>query len=432
MHSTTFVEKYCPFTSASIRKNSVWQSRTAVLPGQRRSGGVFRLPDHPTISVHAFYTVDDVPPIWDTLAGSAPALLSRPFLQAIETAPPDGMDFYYLIFYREEKPAGIAYFQRVRFEPDRAIKLDASATTGGYRLKEWLARQFRHTLLIAGNALLTGQHACYFSDDTPAELRVQLLEHAAWQLATYLRNQGKVVDAIVQKDIAGAQLPAYRSWRQSGYHALRFQPNMEIELQPDWRSFEDYLDAMSSKYRVRARRAVKKSRQLERRWLSSEEVRHQSVRLFALYEQIAAQSEFNLVHLHPDFFYEMKKHLGDQYEVLGYFQANKLIGFCTLLHHHGRAEAHFLGFEEEVNRSAQLYLNMLYDLIHRGIEQGRTHIGFARTAMEIKSSVGAEPEDLYVLTRSYSPLFNGLVAPVIRFLIQDMEWEQRRPFKHIV
>jgi len=43
-------------------------------------------------------------------------------------------------------------------------------------------------------------------------------------------------------------------------------------------------------------------------------------------------------------------------------------------------------------KEKMLYLNMLYDMVCHSINKGFKQIIFARTALEIKSSVGAIPE----------------------------------------
>lgn len=430
MYPISYLEKYCSLTTLLTRKycgpKENLQRRTD-RPDPKQAS--FRLTTFPDTTIHCYSRTQDLPLAWDWLAASAPALLQRPFLSGIAETPPLGMDFRYLVFYQDDRPLGIAYYQVLAFEADRALQLD-SETAGSSRLKKWVARQFHNTLLFAGNTLLTGQHAFYFEPGILSDAaQMQLLEQATWRLASHLRASGHPIDAIVHKDIVASQLTSYDSWRQSAYHALRFQPNMQIRLRPEWRSFEDYLDDMNSKYRVRARRAAKKSSRLKRRWLPVEELRQYTDRIYQLYRQVADQAEFNLVRLHPDYFLRLKENLEEQSEVLAYFEGEEMVGFCTLLHNGDRAEAHFLGYDAALNRSRQLYLNMLYDLVQAGIERRKTHIGFARTAPAIKSSVGAEPEEIFTLVRSYYLLPNRIIPPIVRFLEPEQSWEQRHPFR---
>lgn len=430
MYPISYLEKYCPLSSLATRKNCYPEENVRSQTDRRTTKpAIFSLTGFPSMKAYCYTRLKDLPLAWDQVTASAPALLQRPFLSGIAEAPPLGMDFRYLVFHHEDNPIGIAYYQILSFEAERSLRF-SDKSTGASRLKKWVARQFHNTLLFAGNTILTGQHAYYFQPGVlSSSTQLQLLEQATWDLATHLRHKGHSIDAIVHKDIAESQLPSYDSWRQSGYHALRFQPNMQIRLRPEWHSFDDYLDAMSSKYRVRARRAGKKSSSLKRRWLPVEEIREHTDRMYDLYRQVADQAEFNLVQLHPDYFTRLKEKMGERFEVLAYFDKNKMVGFCTLLHNGAQAEAHFLGYDSALNRPRQLYLSMLYDLVQAGIERKKTHIGFARTALAIKSSIGAEPEEMFTLVRSYNSLPNRIIPPIVKFLEPQQDWERRRPFR---
>ena len=78
-----------------------------------------------------------------------------------------------------------------------------------------------------------------------------------------------------------------------------------------------------------------------------------------------------------------------------------------------------------------LYLNMLYDMVGCAIVNGFKHIQFGRTAMEIKSSIGAVPVNMYGLMEHNTPLINRYLDKIFRFLEPEVSWIQRHPFKEI-
>jgi len=75
-------------------------------------------------------------------------------------------------------------------------------------------------------------------------------------------------------------------------------------------------------------------------------------------------------------------------------------------------DAHFLGVDEEYNREHQVYLNILYDLVNSAIEGGSKHIDFARTALEIKSSVDAVSQDLLCFFKHRSTISSKFLQVV--------------------
>jgi hypothetical protein len=94
-----------------------------------------------------------------------------------------------------------------------------------------------------------------------------------------------------------------------------------------------------------------------------------------------------------------------------------------------RADAHLIGLNYETNKSHSLYLNMLYQYVEDSISAQVKVLDLGRTAMEIKSTVGAIPVDLSVYLKLKNPLLNGL-ACMLAGSSSSEAWVQRHPFKH--
>jgi hypothetical protein len=106
-----------------------------------------------------------------------------------------------------------------------------------------------------------------------------------------------------------------------------------------------------------------------------------------------------------------------------------LIGFNTLIKNGTDIDTYFLGYDEKFQREKMLYLNMLYDMIGYSINKGYNRIIFARTALEIKSSVGAKPTMMYGLIKHSNPVINLFVSRAFSYFEPKMEWQERKPFK---
>ena len=112
-----------------------------------------------------------------------------------------------------------------------------------------------------------------------------------------------------------------------------------------------------------------------------------------------------------------------------YFLDEKLVGFTTTINNGHELEAHYLGYDAKVNGPTMLYLNMLYDMIKYGIEIGVNDIVLSRTALEIKSSVGAKPVNMYFYLRHQKTHTNKLLPMLLSYLTPNQDWEPRNPFK---
>lgn len=384
-------------------------------------------------SARVFSSVDQASFHWTAIQPADNRFLSLDYLLAVELSPPEGVTPFYLVFYKNNLPAGLAYLQLIDFRADQSLQFDKPEgllNSLKFTFREKALGLLRFRLLHVGNLLLTGPRGFYFLPELTGEKEAHSLLRAALPLVRKrLQDQlGQSIQAYVVKDIP-VESPVGADWKEEGYSEHCFLPNMVLTLDPEWRTFDDYLGRLQSKYRVRARRAFRLLDGVERRELQASEIATYSAGIHRLYSEIASSVEFNITTLHPGYFNSLKAHLGDSFHLIGYFLEGELVGFFTTIENGRELEAHFIGFEKGVNLTYQLYLNMLFDMIRMGIEKGSSHISFARTAMEIKSSVGAVSEQLKCYIRHASSLTNTLVGPLVSRLQPEEQWEARHPFK---
>jgi predicted N-acyltransferase len=347
---------------------------------------------------------------WSKIAKNQTLFLQPDYLKALENCPPEGMRFAYLTFYKNEQPCGIAYAQIFKFSTYESLKHHSSFNDKSAKflgLKKWFAYRLEFDSIVCGNVLMTGEYGYQFDNQLVNQKeQFKIVNQGLEILRQQLKQKGIKTSVTLFKDY-------FEKGRQNiantGFGEFQIQPNMVIELQEDWKKFDDYLDAMSSKYRVRAKSAFKKAKDIEKREMDLEEVRFYQTQMFDLYHQIVVSAGFNGIALKENYFTNLKEHLNEKFKVIGYFKNGELIGFYTIFIEKNTLESHYLGINQEENRHCQLYINMLYDMIRMGIYYEVKRIYLARTALEIKSSVGAEPHELYFYMKNHNPIFNALV-----------------------
>lgn len=91
-------------------------------------------------------------------------------------------------------------------------------------------------------------------------------------------------------------------------------------------------------------------------------------------------------------------------------------------------DTYFLGYDKELQKPKQLYLNMLLDMVDFAIEHQLESIVFGRTALEIKSTVGAEPVQIFGLIKHSNFFINKMMPKIFPFIEPKVEWLQRKPF----
>ncbi len=125
----------------------------------------------------------------------------------------------------------------------------------------------------------------------------------------------------------------------------------------------------------------------------------------------------------------MKRHFPNLFKVYGYFDKDTLLAFFTTFDNGDELEAHFLGYDHERNAQHQLYLNMLLDLVYVSFKNQHKTIHLSRTALEIKSSIGAEPIEMNVYLRHNNNWINRFVPRALAYFVPKEEWKPRDPYK---
>ena len=361
--------------------------------------------------------------LWDAASAPVDVFLQYDYLSFLEKYPPAGLSFAYLLFFRDDVAVGAAYFQISLF--DVAKSLSGYFSKGKLNaMSESIAKSLNFNSLVSGNLLLTGEHGFYFKPEIEAAQQNLMLQAIRF-VSAQIKKEGKAASLTFIKDYH-KPLDIFLK-KQCG--EFDFQPNMMLNLRAEWENFDDYLDSMSTKYRTRAKRAFKKMESLELRKLTLQELEIHQAEIYGLYLNIAKNVGFNLVELHPLYFQEIKRTFGDRYEIWAAFDGGMLVGFYSTMHNYSELETGFLGFEERYNPTHQIYLNFLYRMVQQGIEKGVKRIVFARTAMEIKSSVGAEPYRMHTYIKHRSKVLNAMLPALVKWLSPPQEWVQRKPFK---
>lgn len=365
---------------------------------------------------------------WSQLCPDDNDFLDIPYLQFLESHPPEGLSFRYLVISKQEQVIGIAICQLVQLRIRDALS-NPNLPSYQQKVNDWILKLGNMNAIICGNLLLTGNYGSAFHASIPTPLQFQLIQAAMEQLNIALKKENHHTSLLIFKDIPTPKQEAAKSSLGKSFNEFALQPNMVLTLRPTWQQFEDYLAAMTSKARTRAKRAFKLGQALEKKEFTLDLLEAFLPKIDQLYRAIADKAGFNVVYLSGAYFKAFKQHFPNRFRIFGYFLNGELVAFYTTFKNHGELEAHYLGFDEQNNRQYQIYLNILFDIIRVGIQSQAAHINFARTALEIKSSIGAQPEDLYYYGKHTSPLKNQIFSPVLSYFQPKAEWTPRNPFK---
>jgi predicted N-acyltransferase len=277
--------------------------------------------------------------------------------------------------------------------------------------------------------MLTGPNTFRFSKTITQENGFMALDSAMKDIKNRLAKKGIKTHLTIWKDFKvdepkDAVIPNVES-----YYKFSTQPNMVLDIRENWQSEQNYVSDLNKKYRDQYKRARKKHEGIVKRKLSLAEIKAHNDHIYELYFNVAKNAPFNTFWLARNHFVALKELLQERFLFYGYFLGDDLIGFDTLIKNGTSMDTYFLGYDENCQRDKMLYLNMLYNMIGYSIKKNYKKVIFARTALEIKSSVGAKPVNLYGYIRHSNTMLNAMMPKLFPYFEPEMIWKERHPFK---
>ena len=371
-----------------------------------------------------FTAVDDIPKTyWESLECTSNVYYSPEFLRAFEIANKD-IGFNYIFILKDDRA--------VAFANTQLVTIGVETITKNTRLLPWVKQFFNHLfckskvrILFCGNVFLSGEYGTFLKDGEPKIETFKALAQGIRQL-----KYKKRMNAIFVKDFINESLYITKHLETFGYAPMHVEPNMVISLKLEWESFENYTDALKSKYRVKANRADAKSENLDAKFFSEEDILYYKEELQALYQNTIDNADFNAQILNLDTYIYLKEVFKDKFIVKGYFLNGKLVGFLSAMQNGSHLDAHFIGLDYTKNRDHSIYPRILNDYIRLGLQTRSKQINLGRTASEIKSTIGAEPIELtcYIRHKHYIP--NQILKPIIKQSGAAIKrFKQHQPFK---
>ncbi len=382
-----------------------------------------------------FTAIAEVGSAWDNLLPAGNLMLSRRYLQSLEESTGSEVKYRYLVICRDRIPVGAGFFQIINF---KGSNVEKDGTHGKNSITDFVNRNFRRmlvsvvnrislNLLVSGNAFVTGEYGFYFADTVKTDKA--LFQAVSESIDKIIAESGVKISGILIKDYYETGKTWMEDLKHTGFLEFRVNPNMILDIRDSWNTFEGYLGDMASKYRTRMRKALKRADSLTVREMTAAELHDQLPKISLLYDQVVDEAAFKLAKLDIAYILRLKEGLGENFGVIGFFRDDELVTFISYCLHDEELVAGYMGMNRSINNEYDLYMNVLLQLAKKGIGKRMKRVVYGRTAMEIKSSVGAVPHPMYLYVKHRSPLVNFIIRQVVRYLARDEQWTLRSPFK---
>jgi len=376
-------------------------------------------------TLRIYNSLPEVAKEWDHFLPDHHSLKS-PFLLATESAALEGIRFRYIMVEINRECVGLVYFQLLKISNQSlgANKLlnENSNLIGQFLLTHGI------NLAICGHLFRNNFTGFYFKKPTNNHLVFSVLD-----------SFSKLAPAKLKPDVAIVK-ECDSGFNSQELKANSFQPfNQDFlytfPVKQTWKQFDDYVQNLSSKYQKRAIKVRKNGQMIERKWLNEEQISKHIDQIEALYLEVVNKQVFKPATLNAAYLFKMKHVYGDRFQILGYFDQERLCGFASyIVLDNNKIELHYVGFSEKDNESFSLYFNMLFDGVELAIQKCYSHLHLGRTGKDAKSSLGAfgtNANNYFKVKRSVKGWF---ITCVLNLMIEttNQQGPERNPFKEQV
>ncbi len=388
-------------------------------------------------TVLVYESINDFPADqWNSCVEKNSIFLSLNYLKVVEQSSLPGMKVRYAILSYQNEVKAVLYFQVINLSDagmGGILNLDeygGMASSISTRINDLLFSPSggkSSYIMVCGNMLISGEHGIGAVNDEAFTKAVQCISNIKKLIAQSLGSSARIV-AFMVKDFYDTKDQLASAALKKDYFLLNTDPEMIFEVREEWNNFDDYLQALSSKYRLRANNVRAKLGDVEIRELSLEEIMAAENELFELNDQVIRKAPVKLVRPNSGYFINLKKAFGINYNIKAFVLNGKIIAFTSSLWNKNHFEAHYIGLDYALNSEFNLYQNILYSYISDAIDCRSEKLFFGRTALEIKSNTGAKPLPLHCYFRFANRLINTLAKPMVSST-GPRSWIPRDPFK---
>jgi hypothetical protein len=358
---------------------------------------------------------------WDALTAHDSLFLSRPYLRVLEEAGPENLRQRYAMIFRGREAVAAVAAQCVTVSAARLRKMPRH---------ERVAAPLAHVeerMLVCGNLLSWGMHGIAFAPNEDSAALWPAVAEALYRLRRADKLFGDT-DLIMVKDITDAPVAGASALARFSYRPLETDPDMILEIPPHWRSYDDYLASLTSKYRKTAKQIDKEVAAAGCRVEELSDVGRHADRLHDLYMQTHRNARLRLVTLPTEFIPTLAARLGAEMRCTVVRRDDQLLGFVTTVRDGETAVGYYIGFDREANTKFPVYFRLLQAVVDDAIKFGCRRLSLGRTALEPKARLGARPAPLRVWIRHRVPALNVLVRALLHTISHD-EAPERTPFK---
>lgn len=327
------------------------------------------------------------------------------FFRTLEETLTNQFKFYYLSFYEDSKITGIA--------PCFIMDYSLETTVEGplKRVAVWIRKRVPRFLtlrvLICGSPLGTG--ALGFDRASPPEVSEPLVT----SMSALARKEKASLLAF--KDFSESYDLFLKPILKRGFHRIPGFPSVELDL--NFKSFEEYFASLSRATRKDLKRKFKKvDGESNLRMEVRTELGEWLDRVYELYLNTFEKSEVRFEKITRSFLERIAKNMPEETRYFLWFLGEQLVAFDLCLVSGDLLIDEYVGMDYEVARRYPLYFLTFRDIYHWCLEHGIRRYESSALNYEPKKRLDFHFISQYLYVKYLNPVGNLAFGLLCRFL----------------
>jgi len=355
---------------------------------------------------------------WDTLV-SKRFFLSYRYLKTLEIAC-NQLTYRYVLVYNKEEFVGLFYFQIIPFSGEALRNYIPTSNSLFESLYELTLAKVRTELLVLGNVIFTCENGVLIDEKYKSVVEGLTTDTISKVIETMDKNPlGTMISESIKSVSSALVCP-------KKFHQFHVEDRMELNLE-GMNSFDDYLNRMHSKYRLRVRKVIESNEGTRIVTINKTNFAEFREQIESLFLNVLNNSKFKSTTIAVDYFFEFLKGV-DRFKMNAWFIGDKMAGFVTYFELDTIIEVHYVGLDYELNQTHKIYNFILIQMIQYAFESKISKVCFGRTAQELKSTLGAKPYST-LSSLKINQSFLNILTPLFLNRMTPVPWISRSPFK---
>lgn len=361
---------------------------------------------------------------WERCFAGGSILQSYNFAKAVEYSQLDRIDHYYLTAFSGQTAVAIIPCFRYR----------VSITVLSGPFLQWIANGLRkiNKNLLYFNTFIVG---------SPTAICTHLLgipglgqDHLSGEILEKCDDEIKIkAKELKSKLIILKEIPYPLNKTIEKVLNLRYVftdslPTTYLSLTVNSTNPVPYIHRLRKKYRVLMKKRQRIFSDAGLTWEKCRNAAPYASKFEELYTQVLNHSAHKFEKLSPNFFIKVLDFLGDDAYILMCKRGSQIVAFELFLKDDHVLHPIYLGLDYNMKDETELYFNCIYKIIEEGENRNCAVVQFGQTSYEVKSSLGAVPNPLFVGLYHSNKFWNRCLGKFAHILFPHTTFPVRHVF----